>query len=66
MTLPKFVSDKLIFFASYKTFPSAPVFDTFYDPARSIKYSLLVLELESWLLNWFKLNIKIIWDLDEC
>jgi len=51
MTLPKFVKLRLIFLASSRTLPSAPVFDIFSDPAKSIRKSLLVFEELSRLLN---------------
>uniref|UniRef100_A0A182J2R4 Uncharacterized protein n=1 Tax=Anopheles atroparvus TaxID=41427 RepID=A0A182J2R4_ANOAO len=40
ITLPSADSDLLMFFASSSTVPSAPVFDTFSEPARSTRYSL--------------------------
>lgn len=51
MTLPKEDKLRLIFIASLRTVPSAPVFDIFYEPARSMRNNLLVLELFSRLLN---------------
>lgn len=50
ITFPKLVRLKFIFFASSKTFPSAPVFDIFSDPAKSIKNSLLVFEAPSGMM----------------
>ena len=66
MTLPKFVKLRLIFLASSRTLPSAPVFDIFSDPAKSIRKSLLVFEELSRLLNWLTESKKMRWDLEEC
>jgi hypothetical protein len=46
ITIPKQVSDLLIFFASSNYCPDTLVLDIFSDPAKSTKYSLLNL-LES-------------------
>jgi hypothetical protein len=37
ITLPKQLNDLLIFLAYYSCWPLTPVFDTFYDPAKSTK-----------------------------
>lgn len=42
MTIPKAERDLLIFFASSRVCPEAPVFPTFSEPARSTKYRLPV------------------------
>lgn len=42
MTIPKAESDLLIFLASSKVCPEAPVFPTFSEPARSTRYKLPV------------------------
>lgn len=65
MTFAKHVRDKFIFFACYKVLPSAPVFDTFSDPAKSTINRLLVLACWVSELNWLSVNWKIKWDLEE-
>ena len=40
MTLPSADNDLLMFFASSKTSPSAPVLPIFSDPAKSTRYNL--------------------------
>lgn len=66
MTLPRLVRLRLIFLASSRTLPSAPVFEIFSDPARSIRKSLLVLELLSRLLNWLTESRKMRCEREEC
>jgi hypothetical protein len=41
ITIPRHVNERLIFWASFSTFPSALVFDIFSEPAKSIRNSLL-------------------------
>lgn len=66
ITVPRFVRLRLIFFAYYKTFPSAPVLDIFYDPAKSIKKSLLVFDGPSGRAVCERVSCNIKCDLEEC
>ncbi len=49
MTLPSALSDLFMFFASSSWAPITPVFDTFYEPAKSTKYNRLCF-VESFLM----------------
>lgn len=47
IVFPRQDSEKLIFFAYYSPYPYTFDFDTFYEPAKSIKFNLLNRTLES-------------------
>ena len=65
ITLPKAVKLVLIFLASSKTFPSAPVFDIFSLPAKSTRH-ILAVQASPVYRSWvFKVIINSIWDLEE-
>lgn len=66
ITVPKLVKLRLIFLASYSTFPSAPVFDIFSLPARSMRKSLLVLDGPSGRAVWERVSWKSRWEREEC
>ena len=65
ITFPRVVKLALIFLASSKVFPSAPVLEIFSLPARSTKYNLPVLALRSATLSWLTVRIKIICDRED-
>lgn len=65
ITLPKAESDLLMFFAYYSWAPITPVFDTFYDPARSTKYKRLCLVESFFMCFWEMWMIKREWLRDE-
>lgn len=56
MTFAKHVKDKLIFLACYNVFPSAPVLETFSDPAKSTIKRLLTLAWDVSVLNWLNVS----------
>ena len=56
---PKVDKDKLIFFASSKVRPTAPVFDTFSLPAKSTKLSVPFLMSFSFLKDCVTSNMSI-------
>jgi hypothetical protein len=60
MTFPRVVKLILIFLASSRTLPSAPVFDTFYEPAKSTRYNFPVFALRSSILFCEIVRIKSI------
>lgn len=61
ITLPKLLKLLLILFASYSCWPWHPVLETFSEPARSTKYSLLCLVESFFRFFWAKWMINREW-----
>lgn len=66
ITVPKLVKLRLIFLAYSSTFPSAPVFDIFSLPARSMRKRRLVLEGPSGRAVCERVSWKSRWEREEC
>jgi hypothetical protein len=62
MTIPKADNDLLIFFASSRVCPVAPVLPTFSEPAKSTKYKLPVFNAPVSVFRWLMLIKNIEWD----
>lgn len=65
MTIPKAESDLLIFLASSKVCPEAPVFPTFSEPARSTRYKLPVFCAPVSVLRCCMVIRNIEWDRED-
>lgn len=63
MTIPKVVRLWLIFLASSKTLPVAPVFPILSDPAKSTRFNLALL-VDPSLFTWLYSSTKMVWLLE--